>query len=280
MGLSSETPATAFGYAVHKALEHWYALPFEEREFPAALKEYAEQLAYGHKLEVAANHGAVEAIRQFVIAKYDILQPLGDADKRSLQQGVKILIAYFKHYAKDRWVVAWDDAGPIVEREIEFKMFEDDDLVINYFGTIDVVLENLDTGLKMPADHKTTSSLGTEFYQRCKPNPQYRGYSLAAREVLGIESNLFMVNGIQVAKAKNDFARQIVSHTEEDYQELRNSVVHSVRRWLKAGIDHWPQSAPNPCTMYGGCQFLCACEVPEKLRKTVIGARWPGALAA
>jgi hypothetical protein len=273
---NEESAALAFGTSVHKALEHWYSLPQDQRLLPKGLEEKAELLSYGHDLHTPAEHGALEAIRQFVLARYDVLKGVDENDKRSLLNGTRILKSYFRRYADDGLEVARDEHGPVIERQVEFVMSESPSLVIKYFGTIDVVLKNTHTGVNLITDHKTTSALGQEFYNRCKPNPQYTGYVWAAREALGIDSGLFMINGIQVAKTKHEFARQITSRDEEDFMELSQSVHEVVSRWLNAvKLDSFPMSSPNPCAAYGGCQFLKVCEVPSALKPSVISALWP-----
>lgn len=269
-----ESDALAFGSAIHKALEHWYQLPVSERILPASLYEDADMLPF-QQGNTSAKHGALEAIRQFVVAKKDILGNLPDDDKRSLTSGIRILKLYFKRYADDGFVVAADSSGPLIERKFSFIIYQSPTLTIEYFGTIDVVLRNEQTGLLMVADHKTTASLGKEFFDRCKPNPQYTGYVMGAKKALGIDTNLFMINGIQTAKTKTEFARQVTERSEEDFVELKDSVVYQVTNWMALqNIKSYPQSSPGPCSNYGGCQYRPICEVPNKVKQNVIAANY------
>lgn len=269
-----EASALTFGTGIHKALEHWYSLMPEQRDdMSAREREQAEMMSLGQHVDPSTN-GCLEAIRKFVEACKPIMS-IPETDKRSVHNGVKILQAYFKHYAKDRWHVYSDAAGPMIERLIAFTIHEDANLKIEYFGTIDVVLENLDTGIKLVVDHKTTAQLGQPFYSRIKPNHQYTGYVQAARMVLGIDTNSFMVNGIQVAKTKSEFARQITERNDEDFEELRISVVNAVRNYLHAkATNAWPMTAPGPCSNYGNCQFLEVCSVPNKLKHAVLSSKY------
>lgn len=277
LGLRSreESSALAFGTAVHAALEHWYQLPSSDRVLPQALAEESELLGFGHKRDEPASHGALEAIRQFVNKRYDVLSLLPEGDKRSLQSGIRILKAYFKHYANDGFHVYRDSHGPVLERRAEFPLYESNGLSISYFGTIDCVLQHEQSGVIAVADHKTTSQLGQEFYNRCKPNHQYTGYVWLAKHALGIDTKMFMINGIQTAKTKTEFARQITERTEDDFQELKLAVKRAVLLWLEAtDTAEFPMTAPDPCSMYGGCQYRKICEMPEKLKATVIKAEY------
>lgn len=268
----TESPATLFGSAIHKALEHWYSLPIEKRALTMAEAKEADVLVFDSD---TIRDGALESIRCFIQRGAD-LRSLDDADKRSLQNGVKILKAYFKQYADDGLEIVKDaNGGNLIERDVEFRMYDDENVCINYFGTVDAVLRNANTGQLMVVDHKTTAALGKEFYNRIKPNHQYTGYIMGMRKVYGIDTNLFMVNAIQVAKTKCEFARQVTERTEEDFNELRGAVVHAVRTFLSAReTNFWPQHAPHPCSNYGGCQFLDICSAPDKLRETIIGAKY------
>ncbi len=275
---TDEAPPLVFGTAMHKILEPWYSLPTEDRELPASQRERAELLAHGHGLDEPTT-GPLECLRIGHAYAWGKLSN-DEGDKRSHQNLSKIARAYFKHYAKDMLEVARDVEGkPLIERNFEFLMHEEPGLEIRYFGTIDVILRNRQNGLLLVADHKTTAALGQEFYARCKPNPQYTGYVWGARECLGIETDLFMVNGIQVAKTKQEFARQITNRTAEDFEELRLSVVEITKRWLTAPAHGWPMNAPTPCSQYGGCQYLSVCEVPASMKMSVIRAKWPGVVS-
>jgi hypothetical protein len=265
-----ESTALAFGSAVHKALELWYQLPDKERVVPKSLEEQCEQYAFGNGLDEPSGNGAVEAIRQFCQVRHGVLSLLPPEDKRSLASGVRILKAYFRHYANDGFHVYRDGHGPVVERLASFTMHDSPDIRIDYFGTIDCVLQHKDSGVIVVADHKTTSALGKEFYQRVYPNFQYTGYVYLAQKSLGIDTKMFMVNGLQTAKTKTEFARQITERSEEDFEELKWAVQNAVARWINAKHTHYPMTTPNPCSMYSGCQYRKICEVPRDLRETVI----------
>lgn len=266
-----ESTALAFGSAVHEGLAYWYQLPSTERLLPASLSEQADCYSFGQGLDEVAGHGALEAIRHFCKARYSILSQLPETDKRSLQSGIRILKAHFKHYANDGFTVYRDSNGPIIERRCEFPIYESESLQVNYFGTVDCILQHATSKVIAVTDHKTTSALGQEFYNRCSPNHQYTGYVWLAQKALGIDTKMFCINGLQTAKTKTEFARQITERTEENFQELREAVVENVKRWLTATEQtKFPMTAPDPCSMYGGCGYRKLCEVPDSLRQQII----------
>jgi len=267
----NSSPALTFGSAIHKALETWYLSDVTERYIPKNLSERAQLEVFGHE---QGDEPVFRMIRDFRAAA-ESMWDTPDSDKRSLYNGAKILAEYCRRYKDDGLTVVVDGQGPIVEREMRFPLLTSEEYDVEYFGTVDAVLENKQTGQVCVVDHKTTSALGTQFFNRLKPNHQYTGYILGARECLGIKTGLFLINGLGIYKTKQEFARQFTDRTEEDFRELKDSVASAVRRYLQAkesGI--WEQSAPDPCTNWGGCGFLKVCEVPGKIKENVISANW------
>jgi hypothetical protein len=271
-----ESEALTSGKAIHKALEHWYRLPAHLRQLTKEEAELADTLIASPLLHPSEPYEtALDSINAYVVAA-EPLKWLGAEDKRSLNNGIKILKAYFKHYADDGLEVLNDKFGiPYVEREVEFQIWEDGKKVIRFHGSIDIILRSTISGQIFVADHKTTASLGSQFYNRVKPNHQYTGYIWAARECLGIETDSFLVNGIQVAKTKSEFARQPTTRNQEDFEELRMAMVEASERILKAKeYNLFPMNAPAACNAYGACQFYEVCSSPKKLRETIISAKY------
>jgi len=267
----SPSPALTFGSAIHKALEVWYLSDLKERIIPVKLGEKAQLEVFGHEQEDLPVFRAIRAFREVA----EPIWNLPETDKRSLQNGAKIIAEYCRRYKDDGLTVVSDKAGPIVEREMRYQLVNNNSYTIEYFGTVDAILENKQTGQVCVVDHKTTSQLGAQFFNRLKPNHQYTGYILGARACLGLDTNLFMINGVGVYKTKQEFARQFTDRTEEDFREFTNSVVIAVEHYLEAresGV--WAQSAPDPCTNWGGCAFLKVCEVPDQIKENVIRANW------
>jgi len=277
----SEAPATVFGSAIHKALEVFYRGSLEERELPDLGD--MELMSYGHMLRDESPL-LIRATRAF-IDKAEPLRPLPDTDKRSIQNGVWILHNYFKAFLKDPYIAYTDEFGPFVEREFSHILHEDPTLVVEVFGTIDIVLQHVTEGTLILADHKTTSFFGfsgSNYFDREKPNHQYSLYALGARRVFGIESDQFVVNVVEVkARPKTargsgpSFPRQITTRTEEDFEELREVIMKAVWDYiyaLKSGV--WPMGPIGACTAYGGCPYKSVCSSPKNLRQNILNSKF------
>ena len=263
---NEENAATLFGSAIHKALEVWYCIPRDER------RSSASNLASTGSCNTSSNN---ESARDKAMRGFNaVAQPLGTldiGDKRHPYNGERILDTYFKKYADDPFEILIDEKGPVVERRLEAVLIDTPDLKIIYFGTVDCILKDVQTGVVLVTDHKTTSSLGSDFYNRLKPNFQYCSYVWLAQQDLGLDTNMFMVNGIQVAKTKVDLARQVVTYDECDMLEWKAAVEWNVREWLKANeAQNFIMSTPDSCTMWGKCQFHDICAAPPMLKENMI----------
>jgi len=214
-----EGPATIYGSAIHKALETFYISPMDSRAMPIKFKENSELMAHGVRITGSdADHLLYKCIQAFVDAA-EPLKGLPIHDKRSIETGVWTLYHYFP------FTIMSDKDGPLVERRVEFPIYQDSELEISAFGFIDAVLKNEKSGIVLITDHKTTSVLGQNFFDRLNPNFQYTFYVWGAQECLGIDSDSFLVNALQVKpKPKTargtppNFTRQITQRSiNEDH---------------------------------------------------------------
>lgn len=273
------SPPLIYGSAIHKAMEVFYSHTAKERELPQDFDEVAPLLAHGHA--APEKNFLYEALFAFVRAA-EPLKMLPDTDSRSLSSGIWVLSHYFKTYLHDRYVIHSDAAGPIVERSFCIPYYEDKFLRIDLFGQIDFALKDEITGEVLVGDHKTASQMGSNFLNRIKPNHQYTGYLIGAHQTLGVSSEHFLVNGIQV-KARPltarggppTFTRQITRRTPQDFVEFKDALLEAVRnylRWESSGI--WPIGVVDACANYGGCQFLDVCGQPNELRKNILEAKF------
>lgn len=275
----TDSPALVYGLAIHKALEFYYLADPELRKLPVNFMTQAEMIGAGHKYD--GNNIPLQSIQQFAIAG-KALSAFDDANKRSIPTGAWTLAHYFKTYENDPYVVYSDDDGPFVERTFRCALYGSPEIEISYFGTIDLILQHLETKQILVTDHKTTSVMGNDFFNRLKPNHQYSGYLWGAIEAFGIVTNEFLINGIQV-KTKPltkrggppNFIHQVTSRDDDDFIEFRHAVIEAVSRYMGCkNLQQWPQGHVDTCAMYGGCQFLQVCSAPKKIRDNILQARF------
>lgn len=245
-----ENVALSFGQAIHEGLKAYYSFPLASRSPGVAVA------AFG----LAAKH----------------LKNLPADDKRSYTRGVQILEHYARAYKDDPWLIYSDARGPIVERDFEFELLKHDGLVIKLFGTVDAVFIHSETKEVVLVDHKTTSSLGKDFYGKPNPNHQITGYLLALNESFKIKTHTAMLNGIQVAKTQFGLARSFTNRTESDYDEYKEMVAYRVIEHLRAretGV--FPMAGYPACVQWGGCQYKEICESHVSQRENVLQSLYP-----
>lgn len=289
-----ESPATLFGTAIHKGLEVFYSGDASERTLPPNFWETSGMIGFGHWEPEWEKYLLFRSLRGFV-EKAKPLAALPAENKRSAQTGVWLLGHYLEKNLEDPYVVfCGADGKPIVEHKFTMPLGsyvrEDGRTVhIDAFGQIDVVLRHTVNGDILPADHKTTSQLGAPFYQRIDPNFQYTMYLWAAREVLGLQTNSFLVNALQVKEKPKtargsapQFARQITHRDEGHFAELRTAIFDSVEAHVSRLLTGrpYPMNTPGPCSNYGGCQFHDVCAAPTQLRETILKTKFNGGINA
>ncbi len=243
-------------------------------------------MVYGHKPPPTNNDLVYRAIAAF-LERGKELAPLPETDKRSLQNGVRLLYDYFKTYIDDPYIIYRDAHGPFTERSFTFRLYEDKSMVIDYFGTIDAVKQHNITGEKICVDYKTTSMVSgfggnSGFLDKDKPNSQYTGYLLGLREAFGINIETFVIDIIEVkAKPKTprgkgaSYPQQITKRTEEDFEEFRESVVKYVWDYslmLETGI--WPIGPTSSCNLWGACDYKQVCASPKAIRETILNNKF------
>lgn len=276
-----EAPATLFGSAIHSGLEVYYSSPRTQRHLPKKYLEILQMIGAGAWEDEWQSEVIFASARAFVL-KAAPIAGLPPENKRSIATGVWILRHYFEQYLTDPFVILSDANGPLVEKKVSMRLHEDEKVILDIFGQIDFVLKNEITGVILPGDHKTTSQLGPQFYQRLNPNFQYTFYLWMAREVLGLETDSFLVNALQVKEMPKtsrgsgpQFARQVTTRTQDDFDELKLAIIDSVFMFLRnQERGSWPMSSPGPCSNYGGCQFHDICAAPTQLRENIIRAKY------
>lgn len=187
-------------------------------------------------------------------------------DKRTNKLGEWIIRNYHETYKDQPMELV---AG---EREFTQKLPNGNNLI----GRIDKIVK-WNGGLWL-MDHKTTSSLGAQFFKMAEPNMQFTGYAWAAKQ-LGYEVIGVLLDAVLVAKGLlnssqrarlTPCARYDVYLNQWQFDEFLNTVGQvqgDIRLSEESG--RW---LPNHsmCTYYGECPYRKLCMEEESIRKRVI----------
>jgi hypothetical protein len=236
--------ATAFGSAIHKAMEVYYMTPRPARS--------------AELMKAAFDKAAAES---------SIKLPQ-DGEARSVKSGHIILDAYHQTYGDDSFEIYADKDGPFVERSFSMPISP----TITFYGQIDLVLRNTFSGNLYVFDHKTTSSL-SGFADRVSPNHQITGYIWALRQQ-GIDVRSAILQGMKVtkfARSVPEFMRVEAWRTDEQIEEWLEWVQFTTGVWSAANESKvFPMNGSKNCTLYGGCKFKDVCTAPRHMRSDLL----------
>lgn len=189
-----------------------------------------------------------------------------DLDIPESENVISHFIKYVEFYQGDGWTPVF------VEESFSVVLYEDETLRILYEGTIDLVVDNVQS-IRIVVDHKTGS--------RNKPplglSNQFRGYSLSLEaDTIIINKVLFYKEGTE-HKASDRFRRYSISYTSLQLEEWRQNTIG----WAIYRYELMKKKRENPdfilpmnhtsCDKYGKCTFVPICDaVPGEPREYVI----------
>lgn len=126
--------------------------------------------------------------------------------------------------------------------------------VLEYGGIFDGLVDFSNSVYVL--EHKSTSQLGSYYFNQYKPNNQVTGYVWAAGQLSGRRVGGAIINAIGVYKVgATKFERQITTRSANDIAEWLNNLQHScemIRACERSA--YWPMFTTS-CNMYGACEF-------------------------
>lgn len=241
--VSGKAAALGFGGAMHEGLAAWY------------------------------KEGTVEAAIQAIHDSWP--QGMPPDDYRNEGKAFKVMAEYIKEYPGETFTIVQGAEGALIEVpfSIDTGMF----LVcercdgkmpshpkgwccgeplepIEYGGIFDGLIE---FGPQVYVlEHKTTSQLGSQYFNQFKPNNQITGYIWGAGLLSGKRVGGALINAIGAYKAGTTrFVRDFTTRTERDIAEWMKHVKYicqAIKNYEKMGV--WPMHT-SACTLYSGCEF-------------------------
>jgi len=240
----SKSLAMEFGSAIHVALKRFYQTSSRDDSL------------------------LQQMIKDFTDSADQIVKDVAEGERRSIKNGCDILTVFFNTYKNDPWEVYVDEHGPFVERKFEVKIGEN----LFFFGTIDTLLKNRETGELCVFDHKTASSLGNQFATKGDVNHQLTGYIFACQQ-MGIPVTRGAFQGLKVVKTLKsmEVMRTFIARSPENISEWMEWVYHTVIAWEMANkTKNFPMNGSQACNLYSGCQYLSVCAAPKQFREQLL----------
>lgn len=230
-----------------------YYWRYEREQVPVDDGE-AAPLKFGIAIHSALEERGKGGSLDEVIRVFDKEFPKDLTNKHTQSAGRLMLKDYFNRYQDDELVVIGNE-----------KQFEIDLGSCMYRGRIDKLVQG-ESGISV-MDHKTTSYLGSTFYNMSKPNGQFTGYIYAADCEYG-EVGTLIVDGLLVPypyKSKplvTDFQRVVTSRTPKELEmwaENIRGIVCNINKWRKSKLFPKYDKGYNCSSRWGECAYRNLC---------------------
>jgi hypothetical protein len=258
-----KAPAPGFGIAMHSGIENYRRAKMDGKGF-------TEAVAFGKDaLTASYNRSMPEESRQ------EVMQD----DKRSLPNAHRIYEGYCRHYEPFMYKFLYI--------EIPFALYigqiQGDvpggvkDVI--YVGIVDAILEY--RGRLYVNDLKTTGwVLNENWLEGFRMDQGLVGYTIAAKELLGVETQYALVHGIWVQKEpKTDKAKKLDEyykskeiHWEDDQlrEWHKNTLRTASRIEHSRATDDWQMDFGQNCGAFGGCSYRPLCAATPGFRKRMV----------
>jgi len=216
--------ALGFGGALHEGLATWYK-----------------------------THDKQEAILA-IDAAWPLNLPI--EDWRTKEKCVTVMLDYMRHYPLETFKIIGAPEAPMIENTftIDTGLMLDDGEPIEYGGIFDGGIEF--SGNDFVFEHKSTSQLGSYYFNQFKPNNQVTGYIWALGRLTGRRIGGALINAIGIYKSSpTKFERSITTRSDEDITFWLDNVratCQMIKDAERRGF--WPQFTQS-CTMYGKCEY-------------------------
>lgn len=209
-------------------------------------------------------------------------------DYRTKEKAVQVMIDYVKHYPQESFkVVGFETGAPMIEvpfvldtglhldcqlcaehpgvstpfTEARTKVITKDICSrcgtpyepIEYGGIFDGLVDF--NGQLWVFEHKTTSQLGSYYFDQFKPNNQVTGYIWAAEQLSGRKVQGAIINAIGVYKTgATKFERGMTARHPQDLKEWLENIRIVCNQIKRAEKEGYSQST-GACTLYGKCEY-------------------------
>lgn len=139
-----------------------------------------------------------------------------------------------------------------------------------YAGKLDRIIEL--NGQYFVEDHKTTSRMGSYYFQQFELSNQMQGYVWIARLLIpSVKITGIRINAHGIYKKESKFERQLITFSEDRLEEWAANYNLWVARMQQAYESAVFPGNYDACSgKYGMCQYAEVCSMPPRLRERVL----------
>ena len=258
--------APAFGIAMHEGIAGFRIAKRDGMKYPDAYQHGAKILLEAYKKNMPPD------------SKSEVAQD----DKRSAQNALRIFTGHCEHYEPMGLKYPYVEVPfamllgqiPLIKGPPHDQMVD-----VIYVGIIDAIIE-WQNGLFVN-DIKTTAwILNQNWLDGFQMDQGIIGYTVAARELLGIDTSRALIHGIWVsAPAKTAKGKKLDEyfHTKELYwdesqlNEWRQNTLNTIQDIEMRKLDgKWSMAYNEACNSFGMCPYRPVCSSPLAAREQLL----------
>ena len=258
-----KSAAPGFGIAMHSGIEYYRRAKMAGLSYHESLKAGAEALQVSYRSAMPPEN------------QQEVMQD----DKRSLPNALRIYTGYVNHYEPF--------AYKFLYIEIPFALYigqingdtSNGVKDVIYVGIIDAVLEH--RSRVYVNDLKTTGwTLSEQWLEGFRMDQGLIGYTIAAKELLGVDSEYALIHGIWVQKEpKTDKAKKLEEYfkskeirwDDEQLREWHRNTLRTAQRIENSRASNdWQMDYGQNCGAFGGCSYRALCSAPLGFRHRLI----------
>lgn len=260
--------APSFGIAMHEGIAIFRTAKRDGQKYPEAYQTGAKALLESYKKHMPP------------VSQSEVKQD----DKRSAQNALRIFTGYCEHYEPQTLkfphveipfaILLGQITSGGVEKEIPATVRD-----VIYVGIIDAVIEM--HGALYVNDLKTTAwSVAQSWLDGFQVDQGMMGYVVAARELLGIESNKGLIHGMWIASAPKSgkgkpldeyFHTKELLWDEDQLSEWRTNTLNTIEEIeLRKQDGKWQMDFGQNCGAFGGCPYRNICGSTPNAREQLL----------
>jgi len=213
--------------------------------------------------------GDAHAAADKVVAEAGGMDEHKSRTPESLHRSIDAYLA--RHAAEEMETLTTTEGKPAVELHFNVPLGRVEGIGdVTYCGYIDRAVKFQETPYVL--DHKTTGqSISTEkgsasYFGSFTPDIQFTGYCFGARKAFGFPVRGVILDAMQIAKTKVEFARNVIHRTPAQVEEWRQSALTTIKQitgYAQGGkepkAEDYPMNTKACHSRYGACTYASIC---------------------
>lgn len=309
---ASDKPSLAFGSAVHEAIEYRAAVyqadppdPYLDEDQHAILAEFFESHIppvddwrnLDWAVQVMKRYNEVYRFEPFNLLKYDV--PIDCPKCEGRGHTYMDIVPDGSEQQPCVWCKGTGKRDVMVELSFalplftwEGKLYRENGLIepvsvpVMYQGRIDLPVHW--DGALFVIDHKTTSLLGSTFFERMAMSAQQLGYCWAFEQLTGQKVNGYCINAVRTKEPpqylssgkggqiekwwSESFAREKYYVTPARLVEWKHNTIQLIEEFFYHYRKGYMPQKTAWCCQFGRCQYYDVCTLPAESRGVMLAS--------